>query len=329
MQRTLKSRSVKSLLALAAATLGLYAAAQNTIVVDGSSTVYPISLAMAEEFTIDNPGIPVSVGFSGTGGGLSKICAGEIDIADASRVVKASELEACAANGIELIELPVAADALTVVVNKQNDFATCLTIAELNAIWAPDSQVVNWNQVRAGFPDAPLTLFGPGTDSGTFEYFTEAVNGKAGAIRTDYFPSEDDNVLVRGVESDTYAMGYFGFAYYAADSDRLNAVQVDGGNGCVAPSAATIESGTYTPLARPLFIYVSTKALESKPGIAAFVDYYLSEDARELVEHTGYATYSNDVYAAVAARFAARVTGTAFRDFQPGDSVLDAVKSNE
>ncbi len=284
---------------------------------------------MAEEFTIDNPSIPVSVGFSGTGGGLSKICAGEIDIADASRVVKPSELEACAANGIELIELPVAADALTVVVNKQNDFASCLTVAELHAIWAPDSQVRSWSQVRADFPDAPITLFGPGTDSGTFEYFTEAVNGKAGAIRTDFFPSEDDNVLVRGVESDTYAMGYFGFAYYAADAERLNAVSVDGGNGCVAPSAATIEDGTYSPLSRPLFIYVSLKSLETKPGLAEFVEYYLSQDARELVEHTGYATYSDEIYDAVAARFSARTTGTAFAGFEPGDSVLDAVKGIE
>ncbi|HNQ98517.1 MAG TPA: PstS family phosphate ABC transporter substrate-binding protein [Trueperaceae bacterium] len=327
MQMPLKP--LRPFLTLVAITFGLSAAAQGTIVVDGSSTVYPISLAMAEEFTIDNPSIPVSVGFSGTGGGLSKICAGEIDIADASRVVKPSELEACAANGIELIELPVAADALTVVVNKQNDFASCLTVAELHAIWAPDSQVTSWSQVRADFPDAPITLFGPGTDSGTFEYFTEAVNGKAGAIRTDFFPSEDDNVLVRGVESDTYAMGYFGFAYYAADAERLNAVSVDGGNGCVAPSAATIEDGTYSPLSRPLFIYVSLKSLETKPGLAEFVEYYLSQDARELVEHTGYATYSDEIYDAVAARFSARTTGTAFAGFEPGDSVLDAVKGIE
>lgn len=325
----LPARFARSLLALAALALGLCAGAQGTIRVDGSSTVYPISLAMAEEFVIDNPSIPVSVAFSGTGGGFSKMCAGEIDVADASRVVKPSELEACEANGIELIELPIAADAITVVVHPSNDFAACLTVDELSAIWAPGSSVRKWSDVRAGFPEEPITLFGPGTDSGTFEYFTEAINGEAGAIRTDFFPSEDDNVLVQGVESDEHAMGFFGFAYYAENARLLNAVSIDGGHGCVAPSPATIESGDYTPLSRPLFIYVSSKSLAAKPGLGEFIEYYLSADNRDLIGHTGYATYSDAVYDSVAARFAARTTGTAFGGFQPGDSVLEAVQRAE
>ena len=312
-------------LALALPLLGI--ASAQSIRIDGSSTVYPISLAMAEEFSIENPDVNVSVAFSCTGGGFSKLCAGEIDIADASRVVKRSELEACAANGIELIELPVAADALTVVVNSGNDFAQCLTVAELNAIWAPDSTVSTWSDVRPEWPAEAIALYGPGVDSGTFEYFTEAVNGEAGATRTDFFPSEDDNVLVQGVQSDRYAMGYLGFAYYAENSSRVKALQVDGGNGCVEPNAANIESNTYTPLSRPLFIYVNAAAAE-RPEVAGFVRFFLDEFNRELIADTGYATYADDVYAATLERFEDRVTGSAFLDFEPGDSVLEAVRGD-
>ncbi|HZJ10369.1 MAG TPA: PstS family phosphate ABC transporter substrate-binding protein [Trueperaceae bacterium] len=320
------SRTVpaKSVLACLAALLITSAFAQS-IRVDGSSTVYPISLAMAEEFSIENREAEVSVAFSGTGAGFSKLCAGEIEIADASRVVKQSELDACAANGIELIELPIAADALTVVVHPDNTWAQCLTIDELHAIWAPASTVTSWNQVRPEWPEAELVLYGPGTDSGTFDYFTEAVNGESGAIRTDFFPSEDDNVLVKGVQSDVNALGYFGFAYYAENQGRVKAVSIDGGNGCVEPSTASIESNSYTPLSRPLFIYVSLAAAE-RPEVAAFVDYYLDEANRVYIADTGYATYAQDIYDAVAERFANRVTGSAFLDFQPGDSVLDAVR---
>ncbi len=322
------SNVFKQILITTALTLG-FAAAQRTIRVDGSSTVFPISLAMAEEFSIDFPGTPVSVAFSGTGGGLSKLCAGEIDIADASRVVTPTELEKCVRNGIELIELPVAADALTVVVNSENDFVRCLTVAELSAIWAPGSLVNDWSQVRDGFPAVPITLFGPGTDSGTFEYFTEAINGQPGASRTDFFPSEDDNVLVQGVESDKYALGFFGYAYYKENSRRLRAVAVDGGNGCVEPDAHNIETNAYSPLSRPLLVYVSSASLAAKPGIAAFVAYYLAADNREFIADSGYATYSDAVYDAVAARFEARRTGTAFANFKPGDSVLEAVRDHE
>jgi len=312
-------------LALALPLLGI--ASAQSIRIDGSSTVYPISLAMAEEFSIENPDVNVSVAFSGTGGGFSKLCAGEIDVADASRVVKQGELDACAANGIELIELPVAADALPVVVNSGNDFVQCVTVEELNAIWAPDSTVSRWSDVRPEWPDEEIALFGPGTDSGTFEYFTEAVNGEAGAIRTDFFPSEDDNVLVQGIQSDPFAMGYFGFAYYAENSGRVKALQVDSGDGCVEPSAANIESNTYTPLSRPLFVYVSAVAAE-RPEVQEFVRFYLDDFNRELIADTGYATYADDVYAATLQRFEDRVTGSAFLDFQPGDSVLDAVRGD-
>lgn len=293
--------------------------------IDGSSTVYPISLAMAEEFSIENPSTEVSVAFSGTGGGMSKLCAGEIEIGDASRVIKQEELDACAANGIEVIELPVAADALTVVVNSDNDWVQCLSMDELNLIWEPGSLVNNWSQVRPGFPDAEMVLYAPGTDSGTFDYFTEAVNGEGGATRTDFFPSEDDNVLVQGVQADVNALGYFGFAYYAENSDSIKAVSIDGGNGCVEPSTENIETNQYTPLSRPLFIYVNASAAE-RPEVEAFVDYYLAEANREFIADTGYATYAQEIYEATIERFENRVTGSAFLDFAPGDSVLEAVR---
>lgn len=316
-----------SLLSLLTLMVLAAAAAQSSIAIDGSSTVYPISLAMAEEFFIENPDVEVSVGFSGSGAGFTKLCAGEIDIADASRVIKQSELDACAANGIEVIELPVAADALTVVVNSGNDWAQCMSIDELNALWGPDSTVSTWNQIRPEWPDAPVALFGPGTDSGTFDYFTEAVNGESGATRTDFFPSEDDNILVQGVQSDVNALGYFGFAYYAENSSRIKALAIDGGNGCVEPSVATIETNQYTPLSRPLFIYVNLdSALDS--AVSQFVEFYLDAFNRDYIAETGYATYADDIYKATLERFEARVTGSAFLDFKPGDSVLEAVRGN-
>lgn len=316
-----------SLLSLLTLMVLAAAAAQSSIAIDGSSTVYPISLAMAEEFFIENPDVEVSVGFSGSGAGFTKLCAGEIDIADASRVIKQSELDACAANGIEVIELPVAADALTVVVNSGNDWAQCMSIDELNALWGPDSTVSTWNQIRPEWPNAPVALFGPGTDSGTFDYFTEAVNGESGATRTDFFPSEDDNILVQGVQSDVNALGYFGFAYYAENSSRIKALAIDGGNGCVEPSVANIETNQYTPLSRPLFIYVNVdSALDS--AVSQFVEFYLDAANRDYIAETGYATYADDIYQATLERFEARVTGSAFLDFEPGDSVLEAVRGN-
>lgn len=268
------------------------------ILIDGSSTVFPVSEAMAEEFMIANPGTRVTVGTSGTGGGFEKFCSGQTQISNASRPISEEEIAACEEAGIEYVELPVATDALTVVVNPENDWAECLTIEELSTVWAPEAQgtITNWNQVRPEFPDAPLALYGPGTDSGTFDYFTDTVNGEEGASRGDYTASEDDNVLVTGVEGDTNALAYFGYAYYVENQDRLKAVGIDGGEGCVEPSQENVLSGEYTPLSRPLFIYVSRAALE-EPQVAAFVDFYLDSANKALVEETGYVSLTDDQYA--------------------------------
>lgn len=307
----------------------LGAAFAQEIRIDGSSTVYPVSLAVAEEYQILNPDARVIVAFSGTGGGFKKFCAGETDVSDASRPIKQSEIEACAEAGIDFIELPVAADALTVVVNPENDWASCVTTDELHQIWRPGSSVTTWRDVRPEWPEREIVLYGAGTDSGTFDYFTEAVNGDVGAIRTDFFPSEDDNVLVQGVEGNVDAMGFFGYAYYVEAQGRLKALEVDAGNGCVAPSPEAIETNTYTPLSRPLFIYVNAERLDTNPALAEFVAFYLSEDARPLIADTGYATYAPETYEAVAERLANRVTGSSFVDFEPGDSVIDAVREAE
>lgn len=246
--------------------------------IDGSSTVYPLTALAAEDFMAANPGVQVTVGSSGTGGGFEKFCRGETDANDASRSIKEEEAAACEAAGIQYAELQVAVDALTVVVNKENTWATCLTVEELAAIWAPGSTVNNWNQVRADFPDVPLQLFGAGTDSGTFDYFTDAINGEEGASRTDYTPTEDDNVTVQGVSGSQGGLGYFGFTYFAENADKLTAVQIDSGAGCVAPSVETAQDGSYTPLSRPLFIYPSKAAL-AQPQVKAFFDYYVANDA--------------------------------------------------
>lgn len=247
--------------------------------IDGSSTVAPLAAAAGELFRVDNPNINVSVGTSGTGGGFEKFCAGETDISTASRPIKEEEAAACADAGIEFVELVVANDALTVVVNKENTWATCLTVAELNKIWAPESEgtVTNWSQVREGFPDVALDLYGAGTDSGTFDYFTDVINGEEGASRTDYNPSEDDNVTVQGVTGSAGGLGYFGFSYYEENMDVLTAVEVDNGAGCVAPSSENASSGTYAPLSRPLFIYVS-KAAAAKAEVKSFAEYFVAND---------------------------------------------------
>ncbi len=249
------------------------------VLVDGSSTVAPLSSAAAELFHQENPDVDVSVATSGTGGGFEKFCSRATDISNASRPIDEDEIEACEQAGIEFTELQVANDALTVVVNPANNWASCLTVEQLAAMWSPQSegQITNWNQVDPSFPDVPLTLFGPGTDSGTFDYFTEAINGEEGASRTDYSASEDDNVLVQGVQGAPGATSYFGFTYFEENQESLKAVEVDGGQGCVAPSAQTVQDGSYTPLARPLFIYVSNSAYQDKPQVKAFVDFYAAQ----------------------------------------------------
>lgn len=294
--------------------------------VDGSSTVYPISLALAEDFQIINPGARVTVAFSGTGAGFEKFCRGETDVSGASRPIKQSEIDLCAGNGIEFVELPVAADGLSVVVNPGNDWADCLSVAELNSIWRPDSKVSTWSDVRPDWPDDEIVLYGPGTDSGTFDYFTEAVNGDSGAIRTDFFPSEDDNVLVQGVSGDVNAMAFFGFAYYVENRNRLELVAVDGGSGCVEPSAESISGNTYTPLSRPMFLYFNAERLQSSQALRRFAEFTVSDDAEPLIADTGYLSYPEEVYDAAAERIDNVVTGSAFASFEPGDSVLEAVR---
>ena len=265
-----------------------------TIEVDGSSTVFPVSEAVAEEFGKLHPDVRVNVGVSGTGGGFKRFTAGETDISDASRTIKESEATAAAENGVEYIELKVGTDGLSVMVNPRNDFAACLTTAELKAIWEPGSTIDNWSQVRSGFPDRPLRLYGPDSDSGTFDYFTEEINGEAQVSRSDYTASADDNVLVTGIGGDRNALGYFGYSYYSENADKLKLVAVDAGDGCVTPTAASIEDGTYQPLSRPMFIYVSKESLE-RPEVAAFVDFYL-ENARELVQEVGYVPLPAEAY---------------------------------
>ncbi|MFQ5679764.1 MAG: PstS family phosphate ABC transporter substrate-binding protein [Gemmatimonadota bacterium] len=265
------------------------------VAIDGSSTVYPITEAVAEELQRANAAVRVTVGISGTGGGFKKFCAGETDVSDASRPIRAPEREACAANGIEPLEIPVAWDGLTVVANGSNDWAECLTVDELKRIWQPGSTIRHWSEVRPEWPDREIELYGPDTDSGTFDYFTEAIVGEEDASRSDYTASADDNVLVIGVEGDEGALGYFGYAYYEENRDRLKAVAVDDGSGCVAPSRETVQSGAYRPLSRPLFLYVSREALE-RPEVRAFVEFYL-QNAAELVPQVGYVPLATERYA--------------------------------
>ncbi len=264
------------------------------ILIDGSSTVFPISQAVAEEFRVDRPEVQIPVGISGTGGGFKRFVEGDIDIADASRPIKESERAQAEENGVGFTEFVIAYDGLSIVINKSNDFATCLTVAELKKIWEPGSSVDNWNEVRSEFPDKPLRLYGPDTDSGTFDYFTDAINGEEDASRADYTASSDDNVLVQGVSGDQGAMGYFGFAYYTENSEILNVVSVDGGDGCVAPSVSAINDGSYAPLSRPMFIYVNNASLE-RPEVRDFIEFYMN-NAAELAEEVGYVGLSEADY---------------------------------
>ena len=246
-----------------------------TINIDGSSTVAPLSEAAAELFQEQNSGVRVTVGTSGTGGGFEKFCAGETDISDASRAIEADETKACESKGIKYEEVQVANDGLSVVVNNENTWANCLTTAQLKKIWDKGSKVNNWNQVDPSFPNEPLKLFGAGTDSGTFDYFTNAINGEEGRSRSDYSATEDDNVTVTGVSGTKGGLGYFGLSYLQENEGKIKGIQIDGGSGCVAPSTETVQDGSYTPLSRPLFIYPSDKAL-ARPEVKAFLDFYVT-----------------------------------------------------
>ena len=283
---------------------------RGTVSIDGSSTVFPISEAVAEEFLAVQPRVRVTVGVSGTGGGFKKFLAGEIDINDASRPIKMKEVKQASASGIGFIELPIAYDGLSVVVNTKNDWVDHLTITELNKIWQPGSSVTRWSDVRDGWPETEIQLYGPGTDSGTFDYFTETINGKSGASRPDYTANEDDNALVRGISGDEGSLGYFGYAYYAANKDKLRVVAIDGGKGPVAPTEITINNGTYAPLSRPVFIYVRPDALDRKE-VRAFVDFYI-ESAPMLATEVGYIPLPDSVYAGAKQRVESREIGTAY-----------------
>ena len=284
--------------------------------VDGSSTVFPISEAMAEEFKAANPQVDISVGISGTGGGFQKFCRGETDISDASRPIRAAEMDACKTAGIEFIELPVAYDGLAITVNPKNSWATAVTTAELKTLWEPGAQgkVMRWSQVRKGWPDREIHLFGAGVDSGTFDYFTEAINGKEKASRGDFTQSEDDNVLVQGVGGDELALGFIPLAYVEQNKDRLKLVPVDdgkaeNGSGPITPSAETVRNGTYQPLSRPLFIYVARKSAD-RPEVKAFVDSYFTQP--ELMREVGYVELTPQIYDLAKAHFAEKRIGTAF-----------------
>jgi phosphate transport system substrate-binding protein len=273
--------------------------------IDGSSTVYPVTEKAAEGFQKAG-GAKVTVGISGTGGGFKKFCNGETDISNASRPILRKEMDACRAKGISYIELPIAYDALTVVVNKGNTWAQNMTAAELKKIWEPNSKISNWRDVRSGFPNLPLKLYGPGADSGTFDYFTEAINGKSKASRKDFTASEDDNVLVQGVARDKGALGYFGYAYYEANKGRISSVRVNN----VAPSRQTVESGAYTPLSRPIFLYVNANAAK-RPEVKRFIEYYL-KNARNIVSSVKYVPFPQPAYNGILARFNGAKTGTIF-----------------
>jgi len=265
-----------------------------TIEIDGSSTVYPITAAVAEEFQNVNPDVRVNVGISGTGGGFKRFTVGEIEISDASRPITTSEAQTAQQNGIEYIEFRVALDGLSVVVNSHNTWVDYMTVQELNMTWRPGSAVTKWSDIRSNWPSEPIHLYGPGTDSGTFDYFTEVIVGEAGASRPDYTASEDDNILVQGVAGDAYALGYFGYAYYAENTDKLKIVPIDSGSGPVTPSDQTINSGQYVPLSRPLFIYVNKESLE-RAEVKAFVRFYM-ENGEQLVAEVGYTPLPASVY---------------------------------
>nr|MDP2190119.1 PstS family phosphate ABC transporter substrate-binding protein [Rhodoferax sp.] len=313
----MKSLPIKSILATSAlAFLGAMplATIAQVVKIDGSSTVYPVTEAVAEEFQKANKGLKVTVGVSGTGGGFKKFCRGEIDIADASRPITASEMADCKKIGVEYFELPVAFDALTVVINPKNTWLKQATVAELKKMWEPAAQgkVMRWNQVNPTWPDQPMKLFGAGSDSGTFDYFTEAIVGKSKSSRGDFTASEDDNVLVQGVAGDVNAIGYFGYAYYAENTNKLKALPIveKEGKPAVSPSPETVIAGTYQPLARPIFIYINAKSL-AKPEVKKFVDFYMTQGAK-MAKEVKYVPLPAAIYTANIKHMAENKKGTIF-----------------
>jgi phosphate transport system substrate-binding protein len=288
-------------LVLSACSSGSSGGLTGTVSGDGSSTVYLITEAVAEEFKAAEPNVDVTVGIGGTGGGFKKFCSGETDLQDASRPIKAEEKEACTAKGIEYVELTVANDGLAILANPKNTWAECLTTAELKKIWEPNSKVATWKDIRPSFPATKLSLFGPGTDSGTFDFFTKEINGEEGASRQNYTPSEDDALLVTGVAGDPGALGYFGYGYYAESKDKLKLLGVDAGEGCIQPSDETVRDGTYHPLSRPLYLYVKKASIE-RPEVVAFMDFYL-DTMSELAHDVGYTPLSDAALQAERAKW--------------------------
>ena len=286
--------------------------AADLIKIDGSSTVYPITEAVSEEFQIANLKMRITVGISGSGGGFKKFCRGETDITNASRPIKGKEVKLCKQNGIHFIEIPVAYDGLAVIVNPKNNWVPTITVSELKKLWEPEAQkkITRWNQIRPDWPNQEIHLFGPGVDSGTFDYFTQAIVGKSQASRGDFTASENDNVLVQGIATDPYALGYFGLAYYEENRDRLKLVSVDAGQGAVLPSVETVENGTYF-LSRPLFIYVSNRSL-GRPEIQKYISFYLSEGPA-LAREVGYISLPQDIQKMVSQRFINRTVGSIYQ----------------
>jgi phosphate transport system substrate-binding protein len=307
--------------------LALAACGAGTIDIDGSSTGFPISEAMVEEFanSTDGPARLV-IGISGTGGGFKKFCAGETDINNASRPIKQSELEKCAENGVEYIELPVAIDGITIAVNKDNDFVQCLTVEELHTMWSPSAEgrIKRWSDVRPDWPDQTLRLYGPGVDSGTFDYFTQVVNGEAQASRGDFTSSERDNVLVQGVSGDKSSLGYFGYAFAFENKEILKVLEIDGGDGCVAPTNESINDGSYFPLSRPLLMYVARESADL-PEVSDFVRFHISHERDELIEEVGFVPFPAPVYELALARFEEGLTGTLFGGSEPQQGTVEEI----
>jgi len=295
---------------------------KGAIKIDGSSTVYPITEAVAEEFNKSASKVRVTVGISGTGGGFKRFCAGEIDISDASRPIKKTESDTAAKAKVEYVELPVAYDGLTIVVNPKNTWCNSLTVEQVKKIYSASGGVKTWKDLDPSWPANPIKVYSPGTDSGTFDYFKEVTVGKDGSIRSDMSVSEDDNVLVRGVSGDENSIGFFGCAYYFENKDKVKSLAIDGGSGPVAPTVDTIENGSYAPFSRPLFIYVN-KASAARPEVAAFVEFYL-KNAPALVSEVGYVKLPDAIYAKVAANWNARRTGTQFTT-PAGEAVTGAL----
>ncbi|GAB2774216.1 PstS family phosphate ABC transporter substrate-binding protein [Salinimicrobium soli] len=280
----------------------------SSISIDGSSTVYPVTEAIAEEFRAEDPDVNVTIGVSGTGGGFKKFGRGETDISNASRPIKEDEMNDARQNNIDFVELEVAYDGLAVVINPENDWVDCMTVEELKMLWSPEAQgkVTRWNQIRPEWPNEEIHLFGPGVASGTFDYFTEAIVGESGSSRGDYTASEDDNVLVQGVAGDKYGLGFFGLAYFEENQDKLDIVAVDGGEGCVEPTMETVSSGTYAPLSRPLYVYVNSSSVQNNPKVIDFINFYLNE-APTLLKDVGYVPLTSEEYKEQKEKFQAFV----------------------